>query len=117
MLVNAVNTLGALCQSDKEGDNQRQVVECGAVTPLVELLAVREEVLPSATAAAIAEVCRFNGEIQVSIFCMNYETAYISLSDFRILIFITGCFPGRWCLTTVGGYFTWKKLQSESASC
>ncbi|XP_077970650.1 ankyrin and armadillo repeat-containing protein-like isoform X1 [Styela clava] len=64
VLVNAVNTIRSLCQGDIEGDNQRQVVECGAVQPLVELLHVREDVLSSAVAAAIAEICRYNREIQ-----------------------------------------------------
>lgn len=63
--MNALDTLRSVCQDGKMYEIQREIIDCGAVNVLVELLWVKDESVPSAAAAAIAEICRYNQENQV----------------------------------------------------
>uniref|UniRef100_H2ZMU6 Ankyrin and armadillo repeat-containing protein n=1 Tax=Ciona savignyi TaxID=51511 RepID=H2ZMU6_CIOSA len=62
VVVNAINTLAALCRGDCTGggDIQHLIMECGAVYSLVDFLSVRDDALQTATSDAIAAICYRN---------------------------------------------------------
>jgi len=69
VLVNAINTLAALCRGDRSGvgDIQRRVMECSAAGFLVDFLSVRDDALQTSTADAIAAMCDGNRDSQVKL--------------------------------------------------